>query len=94
MEKNKFKIGDWVIESYYGRMGFVTNIKPYDEKCYVQMVRNKDGTKNTTAGWFGFYSLDLLPPEIHQEDLHSMQHVAVLWKDEEWFNELAGRKGE
>lgn len=93
MGNEKFKVGAWVVERYYGRIGFVTKMMRSEEKCYVQMIRNIDGTKNTTAGWFGFPSLDLLPPMIHKEDLHSLQHVAVLWGDQEWFQELAERKG-
>ena len=94
MDENKFHVGAWVCDRSYGRVGYVTKNYPEHGKCRVQIIRNPDGTENDLEGPFYYSSLDVLPPRIHKDDVHSLQHVAVLFNDPEWFQELAERKGE
>jgi hypothetical protein len=78
-----YKEGDWIIDKKFGLPGVVLRVYP-------------DGVTARFGGMTAIranHNIEFAPVEIHDEDLHYMQHLAVETGDYEWFCELGARLG-
>lgn len=78
-----YKEGDWIIEKLYGLSGVVLRVFP-------DGVTARFGDMTALRANI---NIELAPLEILEEDLLSMQHLAVETGDYKWFCELGERIG-
>jgi hypothetical protein len=79
----RFQEGDWVVDKVHGLKGIVLRVYP-------------DGVTAKFGGMTAIRkneNIELDPLDILDEDLLSMQHLAVEIGDSEWFCELGARMG-
>lgn len=78
-----FTIGDWVKDSETGRIGILRSL---GWNKVVVRIGSYDVLRYPEE-------IEPAPLEILEEDIHSMQHLAVEIGDKEWFLELSQRLG-
>jgi hypothetical protein len=76
-----YQVGDWVIERDTGRVGICVNKK----WCEVSVRFGNARALRYPE------ELELAPLDIREEDLLTMQHLAVEIKDFTWFKEIGAR---
>ena len=89
------KVGDFVKEISHNRMGYIVKIRERElgeNEVIVRMVRYTSGVE--IFGTLTFYAdvLEVLPDELHPEDLIELQHLAIQTNDKNWFEEIGKRR--
>jgi hypothetical protein len=78
-----YREGDWIIDNESGRLGTVSKV--FHSGITARFGEAVAIRKNE--------NITLAPLDIREEDLLSMQYLAVEMDDREWFQQLAQRMG-